>query len=128
MIALDNWRYMPVRLVIGPAGSPDRYNLEDMKFLARTQFGKRLVLLDALDASEVIPPKTGDGLEEKDGVKTSAQEGEEMPPGASGSKTGARSRSTQTPRRATQDPRTPLERQHQKCPDSRKPQRGDLAF
>ncbi len=40
MIALDNWRYMPVRLVDGPAGSTDRYDLEDMKFLARTQFGK----------------------------------------------------------------------------------------
>ncbi len=58
MIALDNWRYMPVRLVDGPAGSTDRYDLEDMKFLARMQFGKRLVLLDALDASDVIPPET----------------------------------------------------------------------
>jgi hypothetical protein len=36
MIALDNWRYMPVRQVIEPAGSPDRYDLDDMKFLART--------------------------------------------------------------------------------------------
>ena len=49
MIALDNWRYMPVRLVDVPAGSTDRYGLEDMKFLARTQFGRRLVLLDALE-------------------------------------------------------------------------------
>ena len=39
MIALDNWRYMPVRLVDGPAGSTDRYGPEDMKFLARTQIG-----------------------------------------------------------------------------------------
>jgi hypothetical protein len=53
-----------------------------MKFLARTQFGKRLVLLDALDASEVIPPETGDGQEENDGVKTSAREAEEMPSGS----------------------------------------------
>ncbi|MFN9901718.1 MAG: hypothetical protein ACK55Z_23625, partial [bacterium] len=45
MIALDNWRYMPVQLVDGPAGGTDRYDPEDMKFLARTQFGKRLVLL-----------------------------------------------------------------------------------
>ncbi len=82
MIALDNWRYMPVRLVSGLAGSPDRYDLEDMKFLARTQFGKRLVLLDALDASEVIPSETGDGQEEKDGVQTSAQGAEERPSGS----------------------------------------------
>ncbi len=54
-------------------------SLDDMKFLARTQFGKRLVLLDALDASEVIPPETGDGLDEKGGVKTSAREDEKMP-------------------------------------------------
>jgi hypothetical protein len=83
MIALDKWRYMPVRLVNGPAGSPDRYDLEDMKFLARTQFGKRLVLLDALDASEVIPPETGDGREEKDGVQTIAQGAEGRPSGSS---------------------------------------------
>ncbi|MFN9906088.1 MAG: hypothetical protein ACK56F_08190, partial [bacterium] len=79
MIALDNWRYMPVRLVSGPAGSPDRYDLEDMKFLARTQFGKRLVLLDALDAFEVIPPETGDGREEKGGIQANAQGVEERP-------------------------------------------------
>jgi hypothetical protein len=126
MIALDNWRYMPVRLVIGPAGSPDRYDL--MKFLARMQFGKRLVLLDALNASEVIPPETGDGLEEKDGVKTSARKEEEMPPGSIRIHDGARSRSAQTSRRATHDLGTPLERQHQKCPDSREPQREDSAF
>jgi hypothetical protein len=82
MIALDNRRYMPVRLVIGLAGSPDRYDLEDMKFLARSQFGKRLVLLDTLDASEVIPPETGDGQEENDSVKTSARGAEEMPSGS----------------------------------------------
>ncbi len=35
--------------------------------------------MDALDASEVIPPETGDGLDEKDGVKTSAREDEKMP-------------------------------------------------
>jgi hypothetical protein len=83
MIALDNWRYMPVRLVDGPAGSTDRYGLEDMKFLARTQFGKRFVLLDALDAFEVIPPETGDGREEKDGIQADAQGVEERPSGSS---------------------------------------------
>jgi hypothetical protein len=77
MIALDNWRYMPVRLVDGLAGSTDRYGLENMKFLARTQFGKRFVLLDALDAFEVIPPETGDGREEKDGIQADAQGVEE---------------------------------------------------
>ncbi len=83
MIALDNWRYMPLRLVDGPAGSTDRYDLEDMKFLARTQFGKRLVLLDALDASEVIPPETEDGREEKGGIQAGAQGVEERPSGSS---------------------------------------------
>jgi hypothetical protein len=82
MIALDNWRYMPVRLVDGPAGSTDRYGLEDIKFLARTQFGKRFVLLDALDAFEVIPPETGDGREEKDGIQADAQGVEEEPSGS----------------------------------------------
>ncbi|MFN9907790.1 MAG: hypothetical protein ACK56F_16955, partial [bacterium] len=81
MIALDNWRYMPVRLVDGPAGSTDRYGLEDMKFLARAQFGKRLVLLDALDAYEVIPPETEDGREEKGGVRANARGVEERPSG-----------------------------------------------
>ncbi len=76
MITLDNWRYMPVQQFIGPAGSLDQYDFDDMKFLARTQFGKRLILLDVLDASEVIPPETGDGLHEKDGAKTSAREDE----------------------------------------------------
>jgi hypothetical protein len=54
-----------------------------MKFLARTQFGKRLVLLDALDASEVIPPETEDGLEEKDGIQANARGAEERPSGSS---------------------------------------------
>jgi hypothetical protein len=81
MIALDNWRYMPVRLVDGPAGGTDQYGLEDMKFLARTQFGKRFVLLDALDAFEVIPPETGDGREEKNGIQADAREVEEEPAG-----------------------------------------------
>jgi hypothetical protein len=74
---------MPVRLVDGPAGSTDRYGLEDMKFLARTQFGKRLVLLDALDAFEVIPPETEDGQEEKGGVQVNARGVEERPSGSS---------------------------------------------
>jgi hypothetical protein len=54
-----------------------------MKFLARTQFGKRFVLLDALDAFEVIPPETGDGREEKDGIQADAQGVEERPLGSS---------------------------------------------
>ncbi len=66
-----------MRLVDGLAGSTDRYGLENMKFLARTQFGKRFVLLDALDAFEVIPPETGDGREEKDGIQADAQGVEE---------------------------------------------------
>ncbi len=48
-----------------------------MKFLAQTQFGKRLVLLDALDAFEVIPPETEDGREEKGGIQADAQGVEE---------------------------------------------------
>jgi hypothetical protein len=66
-----------------------------MKFLARTQFGKRLVLLDALDASEVIPPETEDGREEKDGIQADARGAEERPSGSSrildGGKTEGRS-------------------------------------
>jgi hypothetical protein len=103
MIALDNWRYMPVRLVDGPAGSTDRYDLEDMKFLARTQFGKRLVLLDALDAFEVIPPETEDGRGEKDGTQANARGAEEDRQEVAGSRTGARLGSIRTARQAMQD-------------------------
>ncbi len=118
MIALDNWRYMPVRQVIGRAGSSNKYDLDDMKFLARTQFGKRLVLLDALDASEVIPPETGDGLDEKDGIKTSAREDEKMPSGSIRIQEGGKAGNL----------RLLLKKQHQKCLDSRGPQREDSVF
>jgi hypothetical protein len=38
----------------------DREEIEDARFLAHTQFGQRLVLLNAMDAYKLIPPKRED--------------------------------------------------------------------
>jgi hypothetical protein len=60
MITLDNWQWILVRQAEQMASGQDQDNLEYAKFLIQTQFGKRLIVLDGLNAYEVIPPKTGD--------------------------------------------------------------------
>jgi hypothetical protein len=57
MISLDNWRWMPVRQASRLTDSQDPDDLKSVMFLAKMQFGKRLILLDALDAQEIIPPE-----------------------------------------------------------------------
>jgi hypothetical protein len=56
---------MPVRQASRLTNSQDLDDLENAMFLAQTQFGKRLILLDALDAQEVLPPE-GDNESESE--------------------------------------------------------------
>ncbi len=57
MIALDNWNWMPVSLASHITERQDKEDIDDMRFLARTQLGKRLLLLPCMEAYEVIPPE-----------------------------------------------------------------------
>jgi hypothetical protein len=54
-IALDNWRWMLMRQASRLTERQDKEEVDDMRFLARTLFGKRLRLLP--EAFEVIPPE-----------------------------------------------------------------------
>jgi hypothetical protein len=57
MIALDNWRWMPVRQASRLTERQDKEEMDDMRFLVRTQFRKRLLLLPCAEAFEIIPPE-----------------------------------------------------------------------
>jgi hypothetical protein len=57
MIARDNWKWMPVRQASRLTERQDKEKTRDKRLLARTQFGKRLLLLLCVEASEVIPPE-----------------------------------------------------------------------
>ncbi len=57
MIGRDNWKWMPVRQASRLTERQDKEKTRDKKLLARTQFGKRLLLLPCVEASEVIPPE-----------------------------------------------------------------------
>ncbi len=57
MIALDNWRWMPVRQALRLNERQDKEDMDDVRFLARTQLGKRLLLLPCTEAYEIIPPE-----------------------------------------------------------------------
>jgi hypothetical protein len=57
MIARDNWKWMPVRQASRLTERQDKEKTRDKRFLARTQFGKRLLLLPCVEASEIIPPE-----------------------------------------------------------------------
>jgi hypothetical protein len=56
MIALDNWNWMLVCQASRITERQDKEDLNDIRFLAQIQFGKRLLLLLNTDAYEVIPP------------------------------------------------------------------------
>ncbi len=56
MIARDNWKWIPVRQASRLTERQDKEKTRDKRLLARTQFGKRLLLLPCVEASEVIPP------------------------------------------------------------------------
>jgi hypothetical protein len=60
MIARDNWRWMPVHQACRLVGRQDQGDMEDTRLLAQTQFRKRLVMLSATDAYELIPPELAD--------------------------------------------------------------------
>jgi hypothetical protein len=57
MIAWDNWKWMPVRQASRLTERQDKEKTRDKRFLARNQFGKRLLLLPCVEASEIIPPE-----------------------------------------------------------------------
>ncbi len=60
MIAQDNWKWMPVRQAARLTERRDDTKVKDRRILARTQFGKRLLLLPCVEASEIIPPEEDD--------------------------------------------------------------------
>ncbi len=60
MIAKDNWKWMPVRQASRLTERQDDAKVKDRRLLARTQFGKRLLLLPCVEASEVVPPEEDD--------------------------------------------------------------------
>jgi hypothetical protein len=68
MIALDNWSWMPVCQVSHITKTQDIEDLDNMRSLAQTQFGKRLLLLLNTDAHEVIPPEWEEEWYKEDGV------------------------------------------------------------
>ncbi len=51
MIAQDNWRWMPVRQASMLIERPHGNEVRGKRVLARTQFGKRLLLLPYVEAS-----------------------------------------------------------------------------
>jgi hypothetical protein len=57
MIARDNWKWMPVRQASRLTERQDKEKTRDKRFLARTQFGKRLLLIPCAEAREIIPPE-----------------------------------------------------------------------
>jgi hypothetical protein len=59
-IAKDNRKWMPVRQASRLTERQDDAKIKDRRLLARTQFGKRLLLLPCVEASEVIPPEEDD--------------------------------------------------------------------
>ncbi len=60
MIAKDNWKWMPVRQASRLTERQDNAKITDKRLLARTQFGKRLLLLPCVEASEVVLPEEDD--------------------------------------------------------------------
>ncbi len=60
MIAKDNWKWMPVKQASRLTERQDNAKIRDKRLLARTQFGKRLLLLPCVEASEVVPPEEDD--------------------------------------------------------------------
>jgi hypothetical protein len=65
MLALDSWRWMPVRQACRLVGRQDVDAMEGTRLRARTQFGRRLILPNAIDAYELIPPEVEDEDYEK---------------------------------------------------------------
>jgi hypothetical protein len=57
MTARDNWKWMPVRQASRLTERQDKEKTRDKRLLAKTQLGKRLLLLPCVEASEVIPPE-----------------------------------------------------------------------
>jgi hypothetical protein len=69
MIAQDNWRWMHVCQACRLIGRQDLDAIEDTRLLAHTQYGKRLILPNAIDAYELIPPEVEDEDCEKPGAR-----------------------------------------------------------
>jgi len=63
MIAQDNWKWMPVRQASRFTERLHDTKGKDRRALAQTQFGKRLLLLPCVEASEIIPAEEDDDNE-----------------------------------------------------------------
>jgi hypothetical protein len=70
---------MPVRQTCRLVGRQDWDAMEDTRLLAQTQFSKRLVMLNAIDAHELIPPEMGDEEYEEPGAKGGPLATQKMP-------------------------------------------------
>jgi hypothetical protein len=57
MIARDTWKWMPVRQASRLTERQDKEDVKDMRFLARTQFGKRLLLLRVRKPTRSFPSR-----------------------------------------------------------------------
>ena len=60
VIALDNWKWMPVRQPLKLFEYSHDKKVKNKRVRARTQFGKRLLLLPLVEASEIIPAEEED--------------------------------------------------------------------
>jgi hypothetical protein len=60
MIAQDNWRWMQVRQSSWLTERQDTAKAIDRRVLARTQFGKRLLILSEVEATGIIPAEEDD--------------------------------------------------------------------
>jgi hypothetical protein len=60
MIAQENWKWMPVRQASRLTERLYDTKAKDRRVLARTQFGRRLLLLPRVEASEIIPSEEDD--------------------------------------------------------------------
>jgi hypothetical protein len=60
VIALDNWKWMPVRQPLKLFERSHDRKVKNKRVQARTQFGKRLLLLPLVEASEIIPAEEED--------------------------------------------------------------------
>ncbi len=54
MIAKDNWKWMPVRQASRLTERQDNAKVKDRRLLARTQFGKRLLLLPCVGPAKLF--------------------------------------------------------------------------
>ncbi len=74
---LDNWQQMLERYATKIFVKPEGISMEEQAFLARTKFGKRILLMDGHKAYAISPPEEGDESDEESegsGLETAKRE------------------------------------------------------